>query len=778
MATYSAQCSAVGSFAYANYFKLYVELTEIDVDVANNRSKVKYNVYCKSSGSGSINANHFLYFNINGSDKRNETIKVNVASPNANIPIASGTTDYIGHNSGGDKKISYSAQIKASSYGVSASLSGEFTLTTIPRASSASGGSGNIGGTTTISISRASNTFTHTLRYLFGSLSGTIATGVGTSYTWTIPTSFYTQIPNEKTGRGTLYCDTYSGSTLIGTKLSSFTVTVTESSSGPTVSVTLTDTNATTKGLTGNASKMVKGKSTGQLVITSTVKNSATIKSVTINGTSAGTAESITKTYANISTASFTIVTTDSRGFSKSQVVTPSYVNYVPLTLNAKIFRPQQTGTEIQLTYSGNYFNASFGSVANTLSITWKYRTKGASSWTNGGTITPTLSGNTISSKTISLGTSYNYQTAYEFQIIAVDKLTTNTQTIQVPVGKPIFYWGKNFFNFTVSPYLSQSSGDTYYRSKRTDTGVETMFGVGAGGTNHGIYSTKLNTWLIHADDSKGYLFGDRISFNSSGDLNLAGTLKTSRKFIYTLNATTDKKGTFYKLVTLPKSDEANATSVYIKGSIGGWSKGNKATISLQISNREGLKVFGTYIGNAAAFNEQQIVVYKKSDESHAVYIKNSGSFTGPNTLEISVGGYNSFPSIVTNYENTTTPTGTLEYTSTANNVASLNGPIVLYDDATGTTGTLALTETSANFKYLEIFFNCTGRDSIKTDNPDGKTLYLTVSQWVGSKKRTFISKATISGVYIGRADHYFVDSDGYQQEYTGIYITKVLGYR
>ena len=452
MVTYSAQCSAVGSFGYANYFKLYVVLTETEVNIANNTSKVQYNVYCQSSGSGSINANHYLYFNINGSDKRNETVKVNVSSPNAYIGIASGTTDAIQHNNDGSKSITFSAQIKASSYGVSASTSGTFTLSTIARASSVSGGSGNIGSTSPISISRASSSFTHTLRYTFGSLSGTIDTGVATSYTWKLPTSFYAQIPNSKTGTGTIYCDTYSGGTLVGTKSTTFTATVTEASSRPIISATLTDSNATTKALTGNANKMVKGQSTGQLVITSSVKNSATIKSVTVNGTNVGTSASITKTYANISTASFTIVTTDSRGFTNtSYILTPSYINYIPLTLNTRIFRPQPTGTEIQMTYSGNYFNGNFGAQQNSMGMEWYYKVKGANDWIKGGTITPTISGNTISEKTISLGTGFNYQTAYEFYIYAQDFLTSFSITIPVSVGMPAFYWRKDFFGVNVA---------------------------------------------------------------------------------------------------------------------------------------------------------------------------------------------------------------------------------------------------------------------------------------------------------------------------------------
>ena len=450
MATYSAQCSAVGSFEHADNFKLYVVLTNRDGNPVTNKSYVDYNVYCQVSGYGSIKAKHQLYFWIAGSLIRNEIVNVNVPSPNAYIGIASGSIE-VEHESDGKKSIVFEAIISASNYGVYAKINENFELTTIPRASGVSGGSGNIGETTTITVSRASTSFTHTLRYAFGNLSGTIATGVGTSYTWTIPTSFYAQIPNAKSGTGTIYCETYSGSTLVGTKSTTFTATVTEASSRPTVSATLTDTNATTKALTGNASKMVKGKSTGQLVITSSVKNSATIKSITVNGTNVGTAASITKTYANISTASFTIVTTDSRGFTNtSYVLTPSYVDYVPLTLSVTIFRPQPTGTEIQMSYSGNYFNGNFGAKQNSMGMEWYYRVKGSSSWIKGGTITPTFSGNTIVGNTISLGNNYDYQTAYEFYIYAQDHLTSFSATIPVSVGLPIFNWGKDFFNVNV----------------------------------------------------------------------------------------------------------------------------------------------------------------------------------------------------------------------------------------------------------------------------------------------------------------------------------------
>lgn len=130
--TFSEACSKVGSFSQASNFTLYVVLTDRDGNAGTNKSKVDYNVYCQSNGSGSINARHYKYFSINGEEKINTTEKVNVSSPYAYIPIASGTIE-VTHNSDGSKSIPFSAEIRGASFGVSASVSGTFQLEKIPR---------------------------------------------------------------------------------------------------------------------------------------------------------------------------------------------------------------------------------------------------------------------------------------------------------------------------------------------------------------------------------------------------------------------------------------------------------------------------------------------------------------------------------------------------------------------------------------------------------------------------------------------------------------------
>lgn len=133
--TFSKTCSAVGSFSYAGNFKLYVELTNTSEDVSANTSKVKYNVYCQkpSDKGGSIDAKHLKYFKINGKEIINSTANVDASGYPAKISIASGTTDAIKHNSDGTKTITFSAKIKASSFGVSAAIEDSFTLKTISR---------------------------------------------------------------------------------------------------------------------------------------------------------------------------------------------------------------------------------------------------------------------------------------------------------------------------------------------------------------------------------------------------------------------------------------------------------------------------------------------------------------------------------------------------------------------------------------------------------------------------------------------------------------------
>lgn len=159
------------------------------------------------------------------------------------------TTARVYHNMDGTKTAAISADLTGSG-GYSPSYLSiserKFELTRIARTSSVSvSGTAVVGREFTISINRASSSYTHKLRYVFGSEAKDIATGVGASHTWTVPSSLLTQIPNSNSGRGTIYCETYSGGTVIGETSVAFTVEVAEGGARPTLAdITLTEGNS------------------------------------------------------------------------------------------------------------------------------------------------------------------------------------------------------------------------------------------------------------------------------------------------------------------------------------------------------------------------------------------------------------------------------------------------------------------------------------------------------------------------------------------------------
>lgn len=91
-----------------------------------------------------------------------------------------------------------------------------------------------------------------------------------------------------------------------------------------------------------------------------------------------------------------------------------------------------------------------------------------------------------------------------------------------------------HYFNQDV--YINQPTvaKTAFYRAIRTDKGTEVAFGVGDGGLNHGVWSGKLNRWIVYADESSIYLNGNALT---------ATKLKTARTI--TANLASSTAGSF-----------------------------------------------------------------------------------------------------------------------------------------------------------------------------------------------------------------------------------------
>lgn len=324
-----------------------------------------------------------------------------------------------------------------------------------------------IGSVSTITIVRNNSSYTHTLSYSFGDLSDIItAKTTSVSYPWTIPDIFYTQIPNDTSGNCIITCETFNGDSSLGTSTCTIKISTSSDLCAPNVSGVVVDINANTVVLTGDNTSFVRYVSTAECTISATANNSASISSLAINGSEV-TEEFPIRTITSVETSSFDFKAVDSRGYSTTYTVSPTFVKYVKLTINPIFYRPLPTTGEVALTFNGNYFNGSFGAYSNTLTIRYRYRLASASAY--GAWIAVNSSDYDIGTSTyntptaISLGMDFDYRQSYVFQIQVYDGangiiLSTITNDITVQPGIPVFDWGENDFNFNVDVRIDNVS--------------------------------------------------------------------------------------------------------------------------------------------------------------------------------------------------------------------------------------------------------------------------------------------------------------------------------
>ena len=365
----------------------------------------------------------------------------------------------ITHNNDGSRRVAMKMEAGIYVWAINKDGSATFDLDTIPRASTIGASGANIGSNTTIVVNRKSTAYTHSIAYKFGSLSGYITADGKTSnseskysattISFAIPTSFYAQIPNAKNGTCTLTIKTYSGSTQIGdAQTCTLTVTAPQATCAPSVSGTVVDSNDATKALTGDNSKLVRYYSTALCTITATAKNSATISDKKIGGAAvSGNTRSISKVEQN--TVSF--YAKDSRGYEATANVGFTLIPYVLLTNNSSGQRTDPTSGNAKLTIKGDFFNGSFGTVANALSVKYRIAPSGGS-YGDYVDVTPTTTGDSYSA-TVPLS-GLDYESEYTIQIAAADKLASVTKTVTIRRGIPVFDWGENDFAFHVPVYV------------------------------------------------------------------------------------------------------------------------------------------------------------------------------------------------------------------------------------------------------------------------------------------------------------------------------------
>lgn len=402
--------------------------------VANNTSTISWTLKGAGSASSSWYKAGGFKVVIDGDTVYSKSTDYRIQLYNG-TSVASGTKT-ISHKSDGTRTFTVSIQAGIYTYAVNCTGSKTFTLTTIPRASSISVGTLTMGTAGTITISRASSSFTHTISYLWGDTSSTgISSGKGykgtivsktssTSVSWTPSKDLANVIPSATSGKGTLVCDTYSGSTKVGSKSITFTANV-PSDIKPSISTASVTIDNSANSVVAGWGIYVAGYSKAKITATAAGSYKSTISSFTISGgySTTQTSSSLNYTGAAFSSSgskTFNVVAKDSRGRTSASKSAGTITVYAYSKPAMSAFTVSRSSTNSkQMIVKANWTFASVNN-KNSTTATLYYKKATATSWTTYGTIAKNTN--------VTLNVEFEEASSYNFRVIVRDALSNSAQ--------------------------------------------------------------------------------------------------------------------------------------------------------------------------------------------------------------------------------------------------------------------------------------------------------------------------------------------------------------
>ena len=392
-------------------------------------------------------------------------------------------------------------------------------LTTIARKSvpTLSASSINIpasSGSITVNTNRKSSSFTHTIVMKIGNTEIARRTNVGASVSITIPSlqdSIFSAIPNGKTATITTTCETFTGSTSLGSNSVSFTANVTNDARPTFSDFSYSDTNSTTTAITGNNQVLISGKSTLTATISAAQKATANYHatmnqySFTINSqtqTQAYSTSAITKNLGAVTISGtanqakdLVVSALDSRGLNKSVTKTITVVAYNTPRINATATRLNGFENTTTIATGGAVSPLLVGGVGkNTVNTTsglqYRYKTQNTTTWSAWTNIACTYNASTGAVSASSFSLNLDNQTAYDFQFRLTDRLETGTANLTVSQGQPAMYIGSEDKRVSIGgmPTIAKVSGkegqlevrgNAYANGKKLTT-IDEVYPVGS----------------------------------------------------------------------------------------------------------------------------------------------------------------------------------------------------------------------------------------------------------------------------------------------------------
>lgn len=595
----TAKLVKTGTLNYGNYpatVKLYVYYKSTQ-DVSNNRSTISCGMYFVVTDGYHIGT---WYDSGSYVGTTSNTFTKDVPYTGGTYWLAENKTFTVNHKSDGTGTATiYWKWGVNSPWGQMVTPSGSFTITlpTIARASSVSATNAYIGNQSTITISRKSSSFTHTLQYKikgqssYTNISDYIKT-TKTSCPWTIPTAAYNYL--SSTGKSvtiTINCITYNGSTAIGSKTCVITATGKDSALKPdTPTLTPTIVNGFNDiYIKGKSSiKLTSSKPTTSKPIT---KYGATIKSYifagpNINGTSStytGTSNSKTssviQSYGN---KTYSVQVKDSRGMlSDKGTVSITVSDYSAPTIKSMSLSKSENTSNMTITVKVVTTHQKIGSNAITVTMN------------NIGTISPTV---TNSSST-------------------TNNITTTTFTYTYS-GVPLTSTG----NVTATIHDSVYSSKTISKSVSI-TPATRVLNIAKNGNGVGIgqMSTVPETAAGKFECAWDSYFNKNIYFND-----------TAQQVIRFNNASTS--GWQVNLYKGTSVDSATVIGVYdVTNNRSVWKYLNDGTFNVYRPLQASLNISTAGVfGSSSSYNEKNFAMYCqwKDGKNHDMIVRNTDGLT------------------------------------------------------------------------------------------------------------------------------------------------------
>ena len=402
--------------------------------ISDNKSTISWTLSAVG-GDGIYYAERTLTVVVAGSTVYNKTARVE-RYPGT---IASGTVA-VSHDANGDASFSIGIQAAVYYSTVNCTGSSSFALDNIPRKSTLSVANGTLNTAQTLTVTRKSTSFTHTIVALCGTASTTICDkSSSTSISFTPPLAWASQDPNSTTLAVTYTITTYNGSTSIGSNNYPVTCAV-PSSVKPSCTVAVSDPT----GYLSTYGGYVKNKSKLKVVVTPTISYGSAIASysTTANESTYTTASFTTEVLKSSGTASVNAKVTDKRGRSGTATASITVLDYSPPAItNLRVHRINDDGSaNDQGDYAQVKFDASVTSLSSKNTATYKleYKKKSDSTYTS---VTLTTLANKYSVTDGVAEFAADTGSSYDIRITVTDAFGSDSKSTTVSTASTIMHW-------------------------------------------------------------------------------------------------------------------------------------------------------------------------------------------------------------------------------------------------------------------------------------------------------------------------------------------------